>query len=221
MLALGALDTSADLFAVALDTAVPESAAAAEAAIGLGVTGALTGRSGRDWTLLLEEARTLARRLGRWELVAEAELADTRFGLPASIPEARAAIERAREVLDHLDPAEDVRRAAMYLWIANNAMSFDAPAAECALAEAAVIDCADPRLPLLVDITRLRLDDTQGADPQSMLTDALDVQRRAREQHDLANAATAGADRGRPPPVGRHPGRVRRRPLHHVGPAWR
>ena len=154
-------------------------------------------------------------------LVAEAELTDTRFGLPASIPEARAAIERAREVLDHLDPAEDVRRAAMYLWIANNAMSFDAPAAECALAEAAVIDSADPRLPLLVDITPAR-STTPGSDPQSMLTDALDVQRpRAGAARPRERGHRGGADRGRPPPVGRHPARVRRRPLHHVGPAWR
>jgi tetratricopeptide (TPR) repeat protein len=72
-------------------------------------------------------------------------------------------------------------------------MSFDAPAAQRALDEAASIECADPRLPLMVDVTRLRLGDTQGSDPHTMLAEALDLQQRALDQGDFANVATAGA----------------------------
>jgi hypothetical protein len=75
--------------------------------LGLAAGGDLTG-SDAVFDAGIEEARAR----GRWDLVADAVIARTRFGLASSVPEAVIEVAGIDEVLDHLVDLVENRTAA-------------------------------------------------------------------------------------------------------------
>jgi tetratricopeptide (TPR) repeat protein len=192
-LALGDADAARRCYQLVMEVVELGTPQRAAASLGLGLASAIDGDF-LESTSYLDDTLDAARSLGRWDLVADAVIARTQFGLAASIP---AAIEEVRvldEVLGHLDAVERERRCLLLCWKFDLLANTSAVVAGAALDEAARLaaDLDDPRLERLVAFGRLRQSDAACEPPADRLDDAAALVTRAEQAGDAALAGRAG-----------------------------
>ncbi|MEZ5381865.1 MAG: BTAD domain-containing putative transcriptional regulator [Microthrixaceae bacterium] len=148
----------------------------AEAVLGLGL-GAAAGGDASASDALLRDALEAAHRLGSWDLVADALIARSRFGNPASIPEASAEAAAAEQALEHLDHADHLRRGLLLCWRAELLVNIDAAEAAASIDDASRVSeaCDNPELSGLVALVRLRQAEAQCAPPEECVRAAVQL----------------------------------------------
>ncbi|MFM7617121.1 MAG: BTAD domain-containing putative transcriptional regulator [Actinomycetes bacterium] len=108
----------------------------------------------------------------RWDLAADAILAETNLGFPPNITAGREWLVRIDSTLDHLGASDHLRRMRLLVWKAHVAANLDHDLAADAL------DDADQLAPLTgphridIDAARVRLLASRRTDPVAEMTDA-------------------------------------------------
>lgn len=137
------------------------------------------------------EAYDAAVRAGRWDLAADALLAETNLGFPPTITTGASSINRVDEVLAGLGPADQVRRMRMLVWKAHIAANLDNALADRALDEAAALTPRNGPHRTDLDAARVRLLASRRIDPEAEISAATALGERCDADDDPLGVAMA------------------------------
>lgn len=193
-LRMGALDEAAAFYrrVVELTSLDPEQVVSAR--LGLGVGLAIEGDTAGAESAFAQGIAE-ARAAGRWDLVADGLLGQTRFGLPPSIPEAVVRAAEIDEVLAHRTAIGRETSVGLLCAQADLLMNIEPERVEAALtdAEGIVTSLDDALLALRVDLGRVRQGDAACAPPAICLAEAARALSAATALDAPGAAARAGA----------------------------
>lgn len=158
-----ALDVARELLGAAMDVADPATRlellarrAVADFAMGDAAAGSAA----------IDEALAGARVTGRWDVAAEALLAESQLGFPPNITSAVERIVRIDEVLRGLDPSRVSLRARMQTWVAHTLVNVDRGRAVAAFEDADRLTPPNGRARTDLEAARIRLLASQRSDPR-------------------------------------------------------
>lgn len=188
LLSVGAGEQAAQYFHMALASLSPSDRRRANAYLGLGVGLRLeSDDTGADEALL--QAWLDAASTERWDVAADALIAQADFGPAASIPSALALIERIDRTLDGLGDRRDDRRELLLTQKAHQIVNIDL--AEAARSIDVATELAGDPPGLHLEHARLRLGESRGDDPMTCARHAVDLSARAEVEGNLRLAAEA------------------------------
>jgi DNA-binding SARP family transcriptional activator len=187
-----ALDTAAYLYELANEFATVDTADAAALEIALGEVEIARGNH-EPGRARLAAGESLARKLERWDLVANAILAVGRLGFSPSLADAHERADAVMAVLDHLDERDTARRVALLGWLAHLMVNADATLTERALSTAEDIARAenDPLMWRHLAYARLRQEEALAGDPVVSAVRARALFEDALAANDLLSAGMA------------------------------
>ena len=186
LLGIGAGEQAARFFQLALSSLSPSDHRRADAYLGLGLGLRLESDETAAAEALLQ-AWTDAADNDRWEVAADALIAQTDFGPAATIPAAMEVVERIDRTLDGLGQDRSERREILLTHKAHLLVNIDPEAAERAMDRATELVQGEPGLHL--DHARVRLRESRGDDPASCAEDAAALSARAERDGNARLAA--------------------------------
>lgn len=143
------------------------------------------GSAGAD-----EVVRTAAA-IGRWDLAAEASIAESNLGFPPDITSANERMRRIDPILDGLGVDRPSLRARLLTWVAHTLANVDHDRAVAALAEADRLMAPQDRTRSALEAARIRLLASSRADPHAEMSLAARLGHRCRDEGDPLGRAMA------------------------------
>lgn len=158
-----AIEVARELLGAALEVADPATRlellprrAAADFAMGDSAAGSAA----------IDEALAGARAADRWDVAAEALLAESHLGFPPNITSAVERISRIDEVLAGLDESRVALRARLQTWVAHTLVNVDRTRAVAAFEDADRLTPSNGRARTDLEAARIRLLASQRSDPR-------------------------------------------------------